>query len=217
MDQIRDFRKALPALQMKTIFDIGANVGRTVRALRDAYRKTDIYAFEPVQGTFALLQEAVGRDPQIKCFNMAFGDVKTKLRMDATPGSVKNRISDQAEGLEVDVRRGDEFCAEQGIDRINFLKIDTEGYDLKVCQGFSSMLQAGQIDLLQVESGLSPKNKLHVPLQAFKEYLEPIGYSLFRIYDQAGWPVARRCDAVFVSSLIADSSRRLPREQASWL
>lgn len=217
MDQIRDFRKALPALQMKTIFDIGANVGRTVRALRDAYRKTTIYAFEPVQGTFGLLQEAVGRDPQIKCFNIAFGDMKTKLRMDATPGSVKNKISDQAEGLEVDVHRGDEFCAEQGIDRINFLKIDTEGYDLKVCQGFASMLRAGQIDLLQVESGLSPKNKLHVPLQAFKEYLEPIGYSLFRIYDQAGWPVARRCDAVFVSSLVAESSRRPPREQASWL
>lgn len=217
MDQIRDFRKALPALQMKTIFDIGANVGRTVRALRDAYRKTTIYAFEPVQGTFALLQEAVGRDPQIKCFNMAFGDVKTKLRMDATPGSVKNKISDQSEGREVDVHRGDEFCAEQGIDRINFLKIDTEGYDLKVCQGFSSMLRAGQIDLLQVESGLSPKNKLHVPLQAFKEYLEPIGYSLFRIYDQAGWPVARRCDAVFVSSLVAESSRRPAREQVSWL
>ncbi len=217
MDQFRDFKKALPTLQMRTIFDIGANVGKTVRALRDAYRKATVYAFEPVQGTFGLLQKAVGGDPQIKCFNVGFGDVRTKLRMDATPGSVKNRISDRLEGLEVDVRCGDEFCAEQGIDRINFLKIDTEGYDLKVCQGFSAMLNAGQIDLLQVESGLSPKNKLHVPLEAFKEYLEPLGYSIFRIYSQAGWPVARRCDAVFVSSLVAENSRRPSSDAVNWL
>ena len=217
MEQFGDFQEALPSLQIKTVFDIGANVGKTVRAIRKAYRMADIYAFEPVNGTYELLQGAVGGDPKIKCFRLAFGDVRTKLRMDATPGSVKNKITDRAEGLEVDVYRGDDFCDEHGIDRINFLKIDTEGYDLKVCQGFSSMLRHSQIDLLQVESGLSPKNKLHVPLQAFKEYLEPLGYSIFRIYSQAGWPVARRCDPVFVSSLVADSNRPQPKKSLTWL
>lgn len=218
MDQIRDFRTALPAQEMNTIFDIGANVGKTVLALREAYREAQIFAFEPVGGTFDLLQKAVGGDPKIKCLRMAFGDVKAKLRMEASPGSVKSRITNQANGLEVEVHRGDDFCAEKGVERVNFLKIDTEGFDLKVCQGFASMLKAGRIDILQVETGLSPTNKLHVPFQAFKDYLEPIGYSLFRIYDQAGWPAARRCDAVFVSSAVVASSRRQPRKaQTSWL
>ena len=208
MDQIQDFKVALPTLKIRTVFDIGANVGRTVRAMARGFPKATIHAFEPVEGTYEILKKSVAKYPSIKCFKMAFGDVSGTFRMEAEAGSVKSRISDSAEGTEVEVRRGDEFCTAQGIERINFLKIDAEGYDLKVCHGFESMLKAGTIDLIQVECGLNVTNKLHIPFQSFRDYLDPLGYYLFRIYDQAGWPVARRGDAVFVSSQVRARNRR---------
>lgn len=208
MDQVRDFREALPTLEIRTIFDIGANVGKTAIALSEAYPKATLHAFEPVEGTFELLKKAVGNDARIKCLRMAFGDVKGTVRMEGGAGSVKSKISTNAKGPEVEVQRGDEFCAAKGIDGINFLKIDTEGYDLKVCRGFESMLKARKIDLVQVESGLNANNKLHVPFQSFTDYFGALGYSLFRIYEQAGRPVVRRCDAVFVSPVIVERNLR---------
>lgn len=224
MDQFQDFRNLLPSLRMQTIFDVGANVGQTVRALRRAYRKANIFAFEPVKSTFERLRTAVGDDPRTQCFQVALGDVQAKARMEAAPGSVRNKIRSNPAALineqVVDVDAGDHFCAAHGVDVVNFLKIDTEGYDLKVCVGFSGMLRAHKIDLLQIEAGLHPKNSLHVPFQAFKDYLEPLGYCVFRIYDQAGQPFARRCNVVFVSPVLAQLNPRPKLEgqpEVSWL
>ena len=210
MDQIRDIITLLPTLKVRTVFDIGANVGLTAKEMALGFPKATIHAFEPVGGTYEMLEDAVREQPRIKCAQMAFGDMRSVVRMEAKAGWVKSKISDVG-SVEVEVHRGDEFCASQGIERINFLKIDTEGYDLKVCQGFESMLKAGSIDLLQVECGLNSTNKLHVPFQAFRDYLDPLGYMLFKLYDQAGWPV-RRGDAVFIAPQVVRANR--PRNLA---
>jgi hypothetical protein len=103
---------------------------------------------------------------------------------------------------EIELTTGDQFCEQHGISNINFLKIDTEGFDLKVCAGFVRMLAKQDIDLLQVEAGMHAGNQLHVPFEAFKAYLEPLGYSVFRIYNQSlerNRPQLRRSNIVFVS------------------
>jgi hypothetical protein len=46
------------------------------------------------------------------------------------------------------------------------------------------MLQGHKITFIQVEAGMNPHNKLHVPLQDFVDYLTPFGYVLFGIYEQ---------------------------------
>jgi len=94
------------------------------------------------------------------------------------------------------------FCQEQGIGEIDFLKIDTEGYDLEVLKGAEQMLDSHQISFIQVEAGMNPSNKKHVSLEKFKEYLEPKEYLLFGIYEQASEKsnvFLRRCNALFVS------------------
>lgn len=221
MDQFRDFKELLPALSIKTIFDVGANKGQSARAFRKACREADIYAFEPVQATFALLTAAVENDQKTRCFRTALGNQQATLKMEAKPGSLKNRIGDGDRGVDVEVDTGDHFCAVHGIGSINFLKIDAEGYDLKVCQGFARMFETQAIELVQVEAGLNPQNQRHVPLQAFREYLEPFGYSLFRIYDQAGQPIVSRCNAMFISREMAKMNPKPPKirakEPAAWL
>lgn len=98
---------------------------------------------------------------------------------------------------------GDEFVRENGIDQINYLKIDTEGFDLGVMVGFAAMLRSHKIDMVQFETGLHPGNPGHVPFERAKYFHEAFDYCLFHIVDQTfetrNRGHLRRCDAVFVS------------------
>src|SRR4051794_35107543 len=55
-DKFYDFREFLPKVGMRTIFDVGANVGRTATQFREHYPDAAIWAFEPVKATFGELQ-----------------------------------------------------------------------------------------------------------------------------------------------------------------
>ena len=216
MDQFRDFQEFLPGLNIRTIFDVGANRGQSARAFRRACPSAEIYAFEPVETTFAMLSQVVQNSKKIHLFQLALGDQPAKLTIEAKPGSLKNRIGDgdATRGQDVEVDTGDRFCASRGIASIDFLKIDAEGYDLKVCQGFAGMFKAQAVDVVQVEAGLNPQNARHIPLDAFREFLDPLGYTLFRIYDQAGSPSAVRCNVVFISGALAVKNPKPRKEKA---
>lgn len=211
--QFEDIKNLLPHLSVDVILDVGANVGQSCKRYRHAFPKAKIFAFEPTMDTFAQLQARFSKDNAIECFQLALGDQSTHATIEQQKHSVCNRIGQLGVDAEipgaVKITTGDAFCAEHKIDWINFLKIDTEGFDLRVCRGFREMLEAGKVDLIQVEAGLNPKNTLHVPFQDFKDYLEPLGYYIFRIYDQFGAPIARRCNVVFISSFQAERNRNI--------
>jgi hypothetical protein len=54
---------------------------------------------------------------------------------------------------DVEIRRIDTFCKEQGIGRIGFLKLDIEGHEFRALQGASAMIDSGNIDCIQFEFG----------------------------------------------------------------
>lgn len=68
----------------------------------------------------------------------------------AAAEALHTKLSDYQE-LPAQMIRGDEFCQENGIDHIDFLKIDTEGHDLNVLRGFGGMLTSGAISVIQFE------------------------------------------------------------------
>ena len=105
---------------------------------------------------------------------------------------------------EVEVITLDEFCRTQAIAAVQFLKIDTEGGDLDVLKGGEGLLSGQKIDLIEVEAGMNPGNRRHVPFQSFKDYFDARGYLLFGLYDQVpewttGEPQLRRTNPVFIS------------------
>ncbi len=53
----------------------------------------------------------------------------------------------------IEVRALDDFCREQGVERIDFLKLDVEGHELAVLRGARRMLGAGTVSLIQFEFG----------------------------------------------------------------
>ena len=113
----------------------------------------------------------------------------------------------------VDIVTLDEFCHSKRIDQVNYLKIDTEGGDLEVLKGAVNMLTEQRIDLVEVETGMNPRNSRHVPFEAIKKFLESHGYFIFGIYEQVsefptGEPHLRRTNPLFISHRTIEMNRK---------
>jgi hypothetical protein len=54
---------------------------------------------------------------------------------------------------EIRLRTIDEFCGDQGISRVDMLKIDVEGNELNVLRGSTRMIEAGAVGAIQFEFG----------------------------------------------------------------
>lgn len=206
-----NIHRALPKTTFSVIFDVGANVGQSVAAVRALSREAKVYCFEPDPQTFQQLKLAVANDSKVQCFAMALGDRDESAHLIEGPSSDRSYISTSADessssaSVAVQVTTVDTFCEANNVSRIDYLKIDTEGFDLKVLHGAKQMLQRQAINAIQVEASMNPTNTLHVPLEQFNEYLASFGYYMFGLYEQTseiftGQPQLRRSNPVYISS-----------------
>ena len=216
---VRFLQANFPGFGPETIFDVGANVGQSTKTFAAVFPNAAIHAFEPVAAVFDTLVANVGHLPKVRAHNLALGRRAGQAWMTQKRASPSNRIVGAPSIFErnkvanVPVVSGDAFSAEHGIERIGFLKIDAEGHDLDVLIGFQRMLSESRIDLAEAEVGMHPGNPRHVPFEAVKAFLEPIGYRLLHIYDLAldtpfsGRPILRRANVVFASEKFIDAHR----------
>jgi FkbM family methyltransferase len=213
VDLMEDLARLLPAYRPKVVFDVGANVGQSAKIYLAQFPDAHIYCFEPVGATFRELERNLGAVRRVDLYQLALGSSHRPGRMVIGDMPEMNYLSSQSP--EVPAGRGvptevvevitlDEFCRSREISRIDFLKIDTEGGDLEVLQGGEALLAGQKIDLIEVEAGMNPGNRRHVPLKTFQEYLDAQGYLLFGIYEQVPeWTTGelhlRRTNPVFLS------------------
>ncbi len=183
----KSMRERLRSLDFALIFDIGANVGQSTIRFRSELPEAEVWAFEPVRATFEEFSNRFRGDQKVRPFQLAFGAGAGEATMIAEGTSVGNRIvASVREGLPsetVKVARGDDFLAEYGMPRVNYLKIDAEGHDLQVLQGFRRAMAEHQIDMVQMEVGLNPRNAGHVTFEKVKATMEAFHYSLFGVTD----------------------------------
>ena len=136
-----------------TLIDVGANVGQTVQGLVQRFPDATIYSFEPVPATFAELQQNTARFPGVECVSVALGDapgVATITTDRQGQNTLMPGVSTRVKST-VDVNTLDAFCADRKIDRIDLLKIDTEGFETPVLRGSVEMLSGGRVDFVLAE------------------------------------------------------------------
>ncbi len=185
MSIFRQLRQANTDFAPSCIFDVGANVGQTVRQIVSVYPSVPVHAFEPVSATFESLRSAVEPLPQVAAHRLALGSRPGRAIMRAIPGNVTNRILAEqplhGQTEEVEVTTGDLFCAAQGVAEIGILKIDAEGHDLEVLVGFRGMLAERRCAYVQVECGIAPDNRMHVPFFRLADFMFALGYGLLAL------------------------------------
>lgn len=209
-DLLSDLSRLLTPSPINLIFDVGANIGQSTVKFRSTFPWSRIHAFEPASEAFLELKQRVAGDENTVTHNVALGEAPGEGQMIFDSAATNNHLSsdDQGKGNEVRVLTGDMLMAQLQTPSVDFLKIDAEGHDLRVLEGFRLALEAGRVGIIQVETGFLFPSGFHVPLKSFMDYLYPLGYRIFGIYDQAldfeaNQSVLRRANVLFIKERLA--------------
>jgi len=201
-DDVQDIKNT--GSEILTIFDVGANIGQSVHKFKAGFPDSKIYSFEPVTRVFEQLKTNVADMTEVELFPCALGAAKGEATIHLGDHETTHSLieGDRARGSEtVPVDTVDSVCHRLGIERVDLLKIDVEGYDLEVLKGSVGLLEEGRIGFVLVECGFTPGDERHVLFDWIRDFLHPFGYRLFGIYDQqpewSGEPKIRYANVCF--------------------
>ncbi len=140
------------------IFDVGANHGEWSTVVIETAPKAQLHAFEPGSQAYGYLQKKI-QSPLFHPHNIAVGNKVAFLEFALYANDELNSLFPRdilgkpLTTVKVPVTTIDAFCAEENIDHIDFLKIDTEGAEYIVLEGAANMLSLKKIDMIQFEYG----------------------------------------------------------------
>ncbi len=162
-----------------TAVDVGANIGvHSLTMAKAVGPQGTVHSFEPT-GVYARLRRNIeinGFSGRVRLHHCAVGPAKGTLRlMETKPGA--ELFTSQSTPLDPSVGLGtfveypvvslDDYCAEQGIRQIDFLKIDVEGGEPGVLAGAKRLLEERAVRCLMFE--------MNYPcLAANRETVEPL-------------------------------------------
>ncbi len=169
--------------ELDVVFDVGANVGDWTLAALDTGAR-DVVAFEIEPTIREQLTERLGSRATIEPFGLADSVATVAVAVNGDHTSTVLRGAADHHIVECPVTTGDRYCAERSIERVDFVKIDVEGADLAVLRGFTRMLSAHAIRLVQFEfTAWAPR--AGVFLRDFYDLLEPLGYEIGKVYPRS--------------------------------
>ncbi len=174
--------------QSLNIFDVGANVGQYAQLVLSTIKKpVQLYSFEPQPAAYAKLIKTCDKDffhPN----NMALGSKAGTEKMfynnqgsvfaSMFPAKYETYSIDLNQQQEVKVSTLDEYCTANNITRIDFLKMDVEGYEMEVLKGAKQLLAKKAIKMVQFEFGIA-SIEARIYLKDFFTTLD--GFDIYRI------------------------------------
>jgi len=134
-----------------TVLDIGANIGCTSLLFGDLARK--VYSFEPSPTTHRWLIENVQRAKlnNVEPLNLGLGKDAGTFELTFAPnnrsGGFVSNLTNASEGHQVEqitIAKGDDFIRERQIAKVDFIKIDVEGFEQSVIQGLAETIGRDQ-------------------------------------------------------------------------
>lgn len=171
------------------VIDVGAHSGQFAKLFARLVPAGRVLAFEPGPYALSILRIATRRFANIDIFEYGLSDeerTETLLMPMKSNGASRFGLSHiggkpQAGDLaqEIRVRRLDDFASEAGLSRLDFIKIDIEGWEPNFLRGAAKTIEAFRPSILievnekaLVRAGFQPKDIF--------EALKPFDYSIFR-------------------------------------
>lgn len=128
-----------------TIVDIGANVGLFALYMKNLRRDSDIYCFEPVPQTVALLRQNIKHQERIAIYPYALsnrcGTAAIHLHAaNSGENSLKFNKAGGGQTAKVQVMDAATALRQIGLTYIDILKIDTEGCEVEILESLQPYL-----------------------------------------------------------------------------
>jgi FkbM family methyltransferase len=159
---------------INVIFDVGCRDCSIFTSL-----KKEVHYFDPREDFIDILKNQPNNNTKA-IFN-AFGlsDKEETIEYDKDVESFFDRSSSigrNGEKIMLEVKKANEYIIDNNITHIDFLKIDTEGFELKVLKGFENFLK--NISIIQFEYG-GTYIDAKITLEEVINYLKQYGFENF--------------------------------------
>jgi FkbM family methyltransferase len=166
-----------------TVFDVGASHGYYTLLFAKLAGPEHVHAFEPEAANFARLRMNLELNgfQGVHASRLAVVDEPREVDLNVFPPELYGWHTLGQPAMEVDgkpvapVERRrvagvtlDDYCAEQGVERIDVLKLDVEGAELEALRGAERLLREGRVDCLLFEvSQAMVEGMSHDPAEIF--------------------------------------------------
>ena len=125
------------------VFDIGAYVGDTALWFSKAVGSHGkVYAFEPEPRNFAKLKANLERNKVTNVIPLQLALSENEGEMQVATGGSSSTMTQAGTGTLVKVTTIDKFAEANKLPRVDFIKMDVEGHELKVLKGAHETIQA---------------------------------------------------------------------------
>jgi FkbM family methyltransferase len=171
----------------KIVFDVGANRGDWTRSALEMKSRITVHCFEPIREMFTLLK-GNNFPSNVYCNNFGLSSKKGQMEIYLKVQSVYLRkglnagwgIKTPGQTEVIEMITLDEYCIQNKIETIDFLKCDVEGHEFHVFQGAMKMIREGRIKRIQFEYGGCNIDARVLLMDIFDQF-EGLGYTFFRI------------------------------------
>jgi len=211
--------KSLVSTHQPVIFDIGANIGQSVDYFKSIWQYSKIYSFEPVSASFETLQNNVKCYDNIKCYKIALSNYignskfyinehqimlsgfynlnkhsRDSLAVNQPEPSHFNYFNSSEATVQVETL--DFFCKANNVEKIDLLKLDTQGAEPLILEGASEILKNTSVIISELM--LYDLYEKQVSFIDYEKILIPLGFRLYDISHISKNPLNGRTDWVEV-------------------
>jgi FkbM family methyltransferase len=198
-----------------TIFDVGAYQGWIYQKFRRLFPGARVECFEPFPESFAQLLAKTEGDPLVRCHQAAMGATGGTARFHINHFAPTNSLLPRASSsrryypthagalseVDVPVVACAGFCQNQGIEKIDLLKLDVQGGELACLQGAAPLLEARAVSVILCEVMFVPHYENGPLFSKICSFLEQFDYTLYSLphLRSATNGQLRFGDAIFIS------------------
>lgn len=186
--------KLINHFSIDLVLDIGASVGEYGKTLRNIGYKKRILSFEPIKSSYNTLLRKSNSDDLWEVYNYGLGNENCNSQINISKNFDSSSIleiselhtSTNEESMYVNIEDIEIKKLETIFPLLHknekniFLKLDTQGYELKVLLGAGDLLK-NAIKGIQIEMSIVPLYSGSVSFMEIINYLKDIGFVLYGI------------------------------------
>ncbi|GHB92677.1 FkbM family methyltransferase [Cerasicoccus arenae] len=171
---------------MGLCFDVGANRGGWVQMILSVAPETRVHCFELSSPTYEFLAKRFGNNPQVVLNAHGLSNQAETVTFkhchdgDGLTSMIEVVSSKNTEEMTGRVMRGLDYCMGHKIEKIDFLKIDVEGAENLVLEGFGELIRPELVPVIQFEYGYVNIVSKFL-LRDFYAYFEGRGYRIGKL------------------------------------
>jgi len=206
LDITQYFHDQCKKVESPIIFDVGAQTGSFTLISKFLPKTAQMYGFEPLPASFKCLQDNLELNelgsPRAQVYNCGLSNVvgETVLKVPdhkglCTMGENPLRFRDY-ESVNVQTDTIDHFCEENNVNGLDFMKIDTEGWEYFVLRGGVNTIKRYKPEIL-MEWNAQNMEQCGVNKDVFMRFItDELGYTVQKQFRDDIYIVTGHSDSI---------------------